>query len=491
MSAKVLMIAGTMSSVGKSLITAGLCRLFARKGVSVAPFKAQNMSNNAAVCADGGEIGRAQAIQAQAARILPTVDMNPILMKPEADYKSQIILQGAPIGTFSGRAYYRMRESLWGSVTESLDRLREAHELVLIEGAGSIAELNLAENDIVNLRVARYANAPILLVGDIDRGGIFAQLLGSRSLLAPSDQARIRGFIVNKFRGDSALFADGVRILETRPQGAPVIGVVPWLKRHRIPDEDAAAFSDGVLPDPNAEKIAVIHLPHISNFDDFDPLKYERSVDLRYTKETAGLAEARAIILPGTKNTIGDLRWLRKSGLFDEIRKRYENGTPVVGICGGYQVMGTWVNEGAESECGLGILPMETQFSETKTTCQVVRRVVADRGFFAALTGEIVSGYEIHHGRTASISPLFSAVDDASETDGALASDGKSFGTYLHGLFFNDPFRRSWLNSLGIAPDPENDVTKIAGAFDALADHLEKSLNINQIERILNESGTG
>ena len=203
MSAKVLMIAGTMSSVGKSLITAGLCRLFARNGVSVAPFKAQNMSNNAAVCADGGEIGRAQAIQAQAARILPTVDMNPILMKPEADYKSQIIVQGTPIGTFSGRDYYRMRESLWENVTESLDRLREAHELVLIEGAGSIAELNLAGNDIVNLRVARYANAPVLLVGDIDRGGIFAQLLGSRSLLDPGDQARIRGFIVNKFRGDS------------------------------------------------------------------------------------------------------------------------------------------------------------------------------------------------------------------------------------------------------------------------------------------------
>lgn len=491
MSAKTLMIAGTMSSVGKSLITAGLCRLFARNGVSVAPFKAQNMSNNAAVCADGGEIGRAQAIQAQAARILPTVDMNPILMKPEADYKSQIIVQGAPIGTFSGRDYYHMRESLWGNVTESLDRLREAHELVLIEGAGSIAELNLAGNDIVNLRVARYANAPVLLVGDIDRGGIFAQLLGSRSLLDPGDQARIRGFIVNKFRGDSALFADGVRILETRPQGAPVVGVVPWLKRHRIPDEDAAAFSDGVSPDPNAAKIAVVQLPHISNFDDFDPLKYEKFVDLRYAKKPADLTQSRAIILPGTKNTIGDLRWLRKSGLFDEIRKRYENGTPVVGICGGYQVMGTRINEGAESESGLSILPIETQFSETKTTCQVTRRVVADRGLFAALNGEIVSGYEIHHGRTASTAPLFSAVDDASETDGSLAPDGKSFGTYLHGLFFNDSFRRSWLKSLGIAPDPENDAAKISDAFNALADHLEKNLNISQLKRILNESEAG
>lgn len=488
MPAKCLMIAGTMSSAGKSLITAGLCRLFHRMGIRVAPFKAQNMSNNAAVCADGGEIGRAQAIQAQAAGILPTVDMNPILMKPEADFRSQIIVQGQAIGTFRGRDYYRMRETLWGNVTDSLDRLRGSAQLVVIEGAGSIAELNLAPNDIVNLRVARYAEAPILLVGDIDRGGIFAQLLGSWWLLGEPDRRRIRAFLVNKFRGDAALFADGVRIIEERSLGTPVLGVIPWLNRHRIPDEDAAAFSQGVAPDADAAKICVVHLPHISNFDDFDPLKYERGVRLIFTKNPAELEHCRAILIPGTKNTMDDLEWLKQSGMEAAILARHQAGTPVVGICGGYQIMGERLSEKSRVETGLGILPVQTDFPDEKTTCQVERKIISQTGFFSELSGETISGYEIHHGRTVSPTPLFRAiVPTVYEGDGCMAADGQSFGTYLHGLFANDRFRRAWLQSLGITSENVHFRSQAEAAFDELADHIEKNINFELLNEIIDQ----
>lgn len=489
--AKSLMVAGTMSSAGKSLISAGLCRIFRRRGLRVAPFKAQNMSNNAAVCADGGEIGRAQAIQAQAAGILPTVDMNPILMKPEADFRSQIIVQGQAIGTFRGRDYYRMRETLWGKVTDSLDRLRESADLVVIEGAGSIAELNLASNDIVNLRVARYAKAPIILVGDIDRGGIFAQLLGSWWLLDESDRRRIRAFVVNKFRGDPTLFSDGVRIIEERSLGTPILGVIPWMNRHRIPDEDAAAFSPGVVPNADAAKICVVHLPHISNFDDFDPLKYERGVNLMYAKEPDDLQNCRAILIPGTKNTPDDLKWLKQSGMETAVRSRHQAGTPVVGICGGYQIMGERVGDESGAEAGLGILPVQTEFADDKTTRQVERKIIAQAGIFAELSGETVSGYEIHHGITAHSEPLFSAITPTEEGDGCLAADGQSFGTYLHGLFANDRFRQAWLRSLGVAPENAQFRSQAEAAFDELADHIEKSIHLNRLEEIIDRGIDG
>jgi adenosylcobyric acid synthase len=318
------MVQGTSSSAGKSLLTAALCRIFARKGVRVAPFKAQNMSNNAAVCRDGAEIGRAQAVQAAAAGIEPIADLNPVLLKPEAGSRSQVIVLGRPWQTLKAGSYYRRnKEELWPIVTAALDRLRSAYELVVIEGAGSPAELNLRSFDIVNMAVARYARAPVLLVGDIDRGGIFAQLLGTLWLLPPEERELVRGLVVNKFRGDPSLFTDGVRILQERGGGVPVLGVVPYLPALSVPEEDAVALEGPARPiDPaRSIDIAVIRLPHIANFDDFDALRGDGGgVRLRYVHSRAGLGRPHAVILPGTKSTIADLAWLRAEGLDEPIR---------------------------------------------------------------------------------------------------------------------------------------------------------------------------
>src|SRR5262245_58039095 len=373
MPAQLLMIQGTSSSVGKSLLTAALCRSFARRGVRVAPFKAQNMSNNAAVCADGAEIGRAQAVQAAAAGIEPTADMNPVLLKPEADSRSQVIVLGRPWQTLRAANYYRRKEELWPIVTAALDRLRAAYELVLIEGAGSPVELNLRHLDIVNMAVARHARAPVLLVGDIDRGGIFAQLLGTLALLEPEERALVRGLVVNKFRGDRTLFADGVRILEERG-GVPVLGVVPHLPALAVPEEDAVAL-DSFIPRParGSIDIVVIRLPRIANFDDFDPLAAEPGVTLRYVQTPRELGAPHAMILPGTKSTIAELDWLRATGLADAIRDRVACGAAVVGLCGGYQMLGQMIRdphgiEAAAEVAGLGLLPIETIFAAEKAT---------------------------------------------------------------------------------------------------------------------------
>jgi adenosylcobyric acid synthase len=492
MSARVLMIQGTSSSVGKSLLTAALCRTFARRGLRVAPFKAQNMSNNAAVCADGAEIGRAQAVQAAAAGIEPTADMNPVLLKPEADSRCQVIVLGRPWQTLRAAAFYRRKEELWPVVTAALDRLRSAYELVLIEGAGSPAELNLRALDIVNMAVARYARAPVLLAGDIDRGGIFAQLLGTLWLLEPEERALVRGLVVNKFRGDRALFADGVSILEERG-GVRVLGVVPYLPALAVAEEDAVALDVAGSGPGTGIDVAVIHLPHIANFDDFDPLLAEPGVAVRYVSSARDLGTPHAIILPGTKSTVADLAWLRTTGLAEAIRAFAERGGAVGGVCGGYQMLGRVIRdpEGVESSvaevAGLGLLPVETTFLREKATYQARARVVDGPGWLGAAAGQPADGYEIHMGRSHGARPWLEITRRNGEIveDGAVSADGRVWGCYLHGLFAGAGLRRAWLASLGQQPV---EVRPAGDSLDRLADVVEGALDMRRLETIIRES---
>jgi adenosylcobyric acid synthase len=502
------MIQGSSSSAGKSLLTAALCRIFARRGVRVAPFKAQNMSNNAAVCADGAEIGRAQAVQAAAARIEPTADMNPILLKPEGNSRSQVIVLGKPWRTLNAGSYYQRKEELWPIVTAALGRLREAHELVVIEGAGSPAELNLRSTDIVNMAIARHAQAPVLLVGDIDRGGIFAQLLGTLWLL-PADEGRlVRGLVVNKFRGDASLFADGVRILEERGE-VPVLGVIPYLPALSLPEEDAVALDSGIRSQESAVRseesldIAVIRLPHIANFDDFDPLQEEADVRVRYVQSLRALGRPDAVILPGTKSTIADLHWLRAEGLAEAVAALAHRGTAVVGVCGGYQMLGCVVRDAAHVEspnaeaAGLGLLPVETVFEQAKATHQVGAQIVGGPAWLQEAAGLELQGYEIHTGRTTGTRPWLEVQrrDGGLVHDGAASEDGRIWGCYLHGLFANPALRRCWLASLrSDRKAPVEVSSQPAGVLDAtldrLADAVESALDMHRLEAILDEQAT-
>jgi adenosylcobyric acid synthase len=499
MSAKVLMVVGTTSSAGKSLLVTALCRIYARRGVKVAPFKAQNMSNNAAVCVDGAEIGRAQAVQAAAAGIEPTAEMNPILLKPEAESRAQIVLLGRPMVTESARAYWGRKGELWSTVTASLDHLREDYELVVIEGAGSPVELNLKSRDVVNMAVARYAQAPVLLVGDIDRGGVFAQLLGTLWLLEPGERELVKGLIVNKFRGDLSLFTDGVQILHERG-GVPVLGVVPYVRDLGIPEEDAVALDEPLFQrTPVGEiDVAVVKLPLISNFDDYDPLAAEPGVRVRYASSVQALGRPDAIILPGTKSTIADLDWLRAQGLATEIVRLARAGVPVVGICGGYQMLGRTIRdpEQVESSCdevaGLGLFPVETTFAGDKATHRATARIGDAPGWMSGLGGQIVQGYEIHMGQTVGASPWLEIVrqsgQDVSVSDGATSPDGLVWGCYLHGLFENANLRRAWLSSLGWHREDASEAPSIAGyeaAFDRLADVVEGALDMALLDRIV------
>jgi len=492
------MVQGTSSSVGKSLLVAALCRIYAGRGVRVAPFKAQNMSNNAAVCAGGAEIGRAQALQARAAGIAPIADMNPILLKPESDSRSQVVVMGKAWQTLPAGGYYRYKESLWPVVTQSLDRLRAAYELVIIEGAGSPAELNLRQGDIVNMAVARYAQAPVLLAGDVDRGGIFAQLLGTLWLLSPEERTLVRGLVVNKFRGDPALFADGVRILEERG-GLPVLGVIPYLTDLNLPEEDAVVLdevADHAGPPPDGLDIAVIRLPHIANFDDFDPLAAEADVRLRYISSANALGRPHAVILPGSKSTMADLSWLRTQGLAREIQRLAGDGVAVVGICGGYQMMGHTLRdpdhvEGGGTEVGgLGLLPIESVFLHQKETHHVHAHVLGGPGWLVSLTGQTVAGYEIHAGHTTG-STVWLQIEQrdgkpVTVPDGAVAGDGRVWGCYLHGLFANEPFRQAWLASLAARGVPEAPYVRIVESeMDRLANTVATALDMERLEQIV------
>ena len=414
MTAKTLMIQGAASSVGKSLLVAGLCRLYARRGLAVAPFKAQNMSNNAGVTPEGGEIGHAQVTQAEACGIPPHVDMNPVLLKPEADSRSQVVVLGQKLDTLPARDYYRRKDGLWDVVTAALARLRERSDLVLIEGAGSPAEVNLRRGDIVNMAVALHANAPVLLAGDIDKGGIFAQLLGTLWLLAPEERALVKGLLVNKFRGDPSLFTDGVRILEERG-GLPVLGVIPWLRDHGIPEEDGAGLDDpastpilGMTEGPQVD-IAVIKLPRIANFDDFDPLAAEAGVRVRFVQSPEALGQPDAVILPGTKHTLADLAWLHTTGLAEAVSALAAAGVSLAGICGGYQMLGQTISdpdgvEGGGEAVGLGLLPASVVFRGAKVTQQAVAHPLG--GWPWLRSTEPLTGYEIHAGQAETPAPL-------------------------------------------------------------------------------------
>jgi adenosylcobyric acid synthase len=492
------MLQGTASGVGKSLLAAALCRIFARQGYRVAPFKAQNMSLNAAVTADGGEIGRAQAAQAEAAGIEPTVDMNPILLKPEDDDRAQVVVRGVATGRCGFREYGRRRAALLEVVEESLARLRRDHDLVIIEGAGSPAEINLSDGEIVNMRVARLAEAPVVLVGDVDRGGVFAAFVGTLALLPAEDRARVAGFIINKLRGDATLLAPGLEMLSART-GVPVLGVVPYLEPGLVPAEDSLDLDDQPpIRESYRLDLAVVRVPRIANFDDVEPLAREAGVRVRFVRAAAELAGADLIVLPGSKSTITDLGWLRAAGLDTAVVEAARRGTPVMGICGGYQMLGVVLHDprGMESTVptvpGLGLLDVTTVFAPTKTTVPVSARVTATRGLLAGAAGVEIVGYEIHAGRSDVVgharpfTVLRRGRQVLTEAEGAMSADGAVVGTYLHGLFTSPRVRRALLEALArrkrIAPDPRWGAAELPGArYDRLADAVARALDIDAL----------
>lgn len=497
--AKTLMVVGSSSSAGKSLLVTGLCHYFARRGIRVAPFKAQNMSNNAAVCPDGSEIGRAQAVQAAAAGLDPSVDMNPILIKPEGNSQSQVVLMGKPWQTLDARDYYPRKKELWHHISGSLDRLRSKYELIIIEGAGSPVELNLKSGDLVNMAVAKYAAAPTLLVGDIDRGGIFPQLLGTQWLLSADEKALLKGFVVNKFRGDITLFEDGIKILEER-SGIPVLGVMPYLYDLSIPEEDSVAL-DQLTPvnfDSSLQvDIVVIRLPRIANFDDFDPLIYKPGVKLRYVDSREKLGNPDAIILPGTKSTAADLAWLHSRGLTDKIISYAKAGGSVVGICGGYQMLGEIIRDPEYTESthkttpGLGLLPVKTIFSTEKDTYQINGIISGGPGWFSQLHGGSIQGYEIHMGRTAG-SESWLTINSRNQhsvevLDGAADPTGKIWGCYIHGLFTNQNLCQAWLQSLGWDGTMNRIQTqdRFLASLTYLSDTIESVLDMERLEKMI------
>ncbi|MGE0541518.1 MAG: cobyric acid synthase [Dehalococcoidia bacterium] len=491
------MIQGTASSVGKSLLVAGLCRLFRQDGLRVAPFKAQNMSNNAAVTPDGNEIGRAQAVQAEAAGVVPTVDMNPILLKPEADHRSQVVLRGKPAFTLQGGDFLTRKADLWPFVTESLDRLRADHDLVVIEGAGSPAEINLRSGDIVNMRVALHAQSPVLLAGDIDRGGVFAHLYGTIALLEPEERSLIKGFIINKFRGDIGLLRPGIPMFEARA-GLPVLAIVPYLRDLRIADEDAVSLETHRGSTAGALDIAVIKLPHIANFDDIDPLEREPDVSVRYVSAAEALNTPDLVVIPGTKATISDLRWLHDRGLAAAIRVHADQGGAVLGLCGGFQMIGTTVDDpdGVESEGGIAeglrLLHGTTVMIADKSTHLIEGEVMAGPGLLAGSGVAPLRGYEIHIGRTVSQEPspvrmLSRSGEPCDQLDGAFSADGWVLGTYVHGFLDNDLLRARILGNLarrrGVAFNPAPPLDRQA-EYDRLASTLRDAFNLPALYRI-------
>src|SRR6266542_1099657 len=498
--ARCLMIQGTASGVGKSILTAALCRLLSRAGYRVAPFKSQNMALNAAVPPDGREIGRAQAAQAEAAGLEPSVDMNPILLKPEGENRSQVVVAGVPRAVVDFKEYGRLRAELFPVVEASLDRLRRAYELVVIEGAGSPAEINLVDGEIVNMRIARLAEAPVVLAGDIDRGGVFAAFIGTLALLEPDDRGRIEAFIINKFRGDASLLTSGLDIL-TRRTGRPVLGVVPWLEDIAVAAEDSLDL-DGRRGRPDADiDIAVVRLPLIANCDDFDSLAEEPRVAVRVVRRPDDLARADLIVLPASKSTIADLAWLRDPGLADAIVAAAPTGRPVLGICGGYQMLGRTLRDphGIESTAGeasgLGLLSAVTTFAPAKTTVRVRGRADASAGPFAAASGSPLSAYEIHMGVTETgearhpFTVTWRNGATIDEADGAINARGNVVGTYLHGLLTNDAVRRAPLVDLagrkGVDPDPRWGHRPGADRYDRLADVVGGAIDLALLARLL------
>lgn len=501
MTARTLMVQGTASSVGKSLVVTGLCRLFRRAGLRVLPFKAQNMALNSAVGADGGEIGRAQAVQAEAAGVAPCVDMNPILLKPEGEARSQVVVRGRPIGSLGAREFHLRKQELRGVVRESLARLRARADLVVIEGAGSPAEVNLRERDIVNMDVAHAADAPVLLVGDIDRGGVLAAFVGTLELLEPPDRARVAAFVVNKFRGDVSLLRPGLDFLAGRT-GVPVLGVLPYLRGLRVADEDSVSLDDrghGRAARAGELDVAVIRFPRISNYDDLAPLEQEPGVNVRFVEDPAELGEADLVVLPGSKSTAADLSWLRSTGLAAEVVRRAGSGGRVLGLCGGCQMLGRAIRdpERVEAEVehadGLGLLPVSTTFSREKTTAQVRGRLAA--GSFLGPAGAAITGYEIHMGRIDHEPGARPALElthrngePAAVPDGAIAGDGAVVGTLVHGLFEDDGLRGAFLSALraarGLRAPAAPAISTRDESYDRLADAALEHLDWELLTRL-------
>jgi adenosylcobyric acid synthase len=505
MSAKTLMVQGTGSSVGKSILVTALCRIFKQQGLRVAPFKAQNMSLNSFVTAGGGEIGRAQVVQAEAAGIAPTVEMNPVLLKPESDNHAQVIVHGTPRARISAAHFPQLKAELWSAITESLDQLLQVYDIVVIEGAGSPTEINLKDRDLVNMKVALYCNSPVLLAADIDRGGIFAALVGTMELLEAKEKERVKAFIVNKFRGDVALLKPGLEWLEARTR-VPVAGVVPYYHDIYIAEEDSMALEKRQAMKNRHDfdlDIAVIALPHIANFDEFDPVEREPRVRLRYVEAGDDLGAPDLIILPGSKATVADLNYLRRCSREQEIIAAVSTGIPIIGICGGYQMLGTAIRDPQHIEstneltAGMGLLPLTTHFGAVKSTHQVKARASAGFGLLAKAKDVTLSGYEIHMGHTdGNIATRPFLIEQRSQElcsdgDGSLSADGNVVGTYIHGLFHNDALRRAILHELAerkgktLAASPAK--FSADEQYDRLAAHVRDNLNMELIQRILDQ----
>ena len=491
MTAKCIMVQGTMSGAGKSLLVTALCRIFREDGFRTAPFKSQNMALNSHITPDGLEMGRAQAVQALAAGKEPDVRMNPILLKPSSDTGSQLIVNGEVRGNYAARDYFKMKRSLIPDILAAYRSLAAENDIIVIEGAGSPAEINLKMDDIVNMGLAELVGAPVLLVGDIDRGGVFAQLYGTIALLEDEERRRIFGTVINKFRGDPGILKPGLIMLEEKT-GVPVLGVVPWT-RAKIDDEDSLAPSLGETRIHKAVDVAVVRLPRISNFTDFSPLEYHPALGVRYVSGVRELGRPDLVILPGTKSTMEDLLWLRQSGLEAQILKLAAAGTPVLGICGGFQMLGKTLSDPLAVErggemAGLGLLPASTRFSAEKTRTRVGGTCTA--GPFA---GASLEGYEIHMGLTDAAAEPFCLLEDG-RTDGAVS--GNIFGTYLHGLFDSGELTEklaAWLlERKGLPADAvrvESHREYQERQFDILAAEVRAALDMEAVYRAMEEFG--
>jgi adenosylcobyric acid synthase len=505
---KSLMVLGTGSDVGKSIVVAGLCRILHRKGIRVAPFKAQNMALNSFITKEGGEMGRAQVVQAEAAGIEPHVDMNPILLKPTSDMGSQVIIQGRVFRNMKAQEYYAFKTQAIDKVMESFHRLSSAYEVILMEGAGSTAEINLKEQDLANIRMAELADAPVVLVADIDRGGVFAAIVGTLELLTPSERDRVKGLIINRFRGDVTLLEPGIDFIEKRTS-KPVLGVIPYFTDISIPQEDSVALDQKTSQTEALDKvnIGVIRLPHVSNYTDFDILEQEHDVSLIYLTDPTKVGGLDAVILPGSKTTISDMAFLDRKGFSAALRDYYGRGGMVIGICGGYQMLGKTIADplGVESQGaaidGLGLLDLETTMSREKVTTQASAECHPGSPWMER--GEL-KGYEIHMGETRrgdGAHPLFTIKDRNGKPvhveDGAISEDGRVWGTYLHGVFDNDGFRSRLIDRLreqkGIGkPDRPESIQFQSWKqeqYDRLADHLLKHLDIEKILYIIEREG--
>ncbi|MFV0636086.1 cobyric acid synthase [Mitsuokella sp. WILCCON 0060] len=502
------MLMGTSSHVGKSILTTALCRIFHRQGRRVVPFKAQNMALNSYVTKEGLEMGRAQVAQAEAAGLEPMVDMNPVLLKPTGNSQSQVILEGRPIGNMSAREYHKGYSlKAFDAVKAALNRLQREFGTLVVEGAGSPAEVNLKSHDIVNMRVAKYLQAPVLLIADIDRGGALASLVGTLELLDEDERALVKGLVINKFRGDVSLFTPAIDFLEKKT-GKPVLGVVPYIEEMGIDDEDSVSLEEKHEQEKPAAEIyiAVLQLPKLSNFTDFDALAAEPDVEVHYVRTAEELGSPDLIILPGSKNTTEDLLYLKQHGLAAAVKERTAQGTPLIGICGGYQMLGEEIADPHHTESehdavkGLGYLPMKTTFAEKKHTRQIQAECPGLEFLGCTLLGRNMAGYEIHMGETEFLAPVRHPFyitreggQKVSRWDGALSDDGLVFGTYIHGLFDNDAFRRQLINTLrlhkGLRPlrIQRNRRQEKERAYEHLADVVEASLDMEKLRAIMAE----